>query len=355
MKPRQSLLSLILVLTVSLVAGRTALPLAASGAHYVFPLSSRFDRKWGCLRGYQQGKRLRGGGVNVEDDFLFSATRRLKSTARFYSVQRQLRPNERGSVWTGRIILLNVAAFALQALYPSFTRWGIKLSDKILNGQDLYRLLSPVILHGGIAHLLMNTFSLQQVGPEVERYFGPGRFLAVYAASGIAGNYMSAIMSPNPSLGASGAIFGIVGAYFTFLVQNEDLFGWQGEFLQQNLARTIGMNLIFGAVSPSIDNWGHAGGFLGGITMAVLFGPRLSFVALPEGGSVLVDEPRLRLPPYIESIPDKIGKRFTKMKRRMQINHYMGDLPEKPWRMKRPQQYRRQMAPNRSIRPRFVK
>ena len=275
------------------------------------------------------------------------------STARFYSVPRQssMRPNERGGTWSSRLLLINVVVFALQSFYPSVTKWGVKLSDKIRNGDDLYRLLSPMFLHGGIAHLMTNSYSLSSVGPDVERYFGSGRFLATYLLSGIAGNYLSAMRSPNPSLGASGAVFGIVGAYFTFLIRNEDLFGAQADYLQRGLAQTIVVNLIMGAVSPMIDQWGHVGGFLGGIAMAATFGPRLKMVGLPNGTSALIDQPLLRLPRYLESIPEQIESKWEQMTRRMQVNHFMSDLPAKPWRVRRPQQYRRQVAPNRSIRP----
>lgn len=162
---------------------------------------------------------------------------------------------------------------------------------------------------------------------------------------------MSAMRSPNPSLGASGAVFGIVGAYFTFLLRNEDLFGGQAEQMQQNLAGTIGINLIFGFMSPMIDNWGHIGGFIGGIGMAAMFGPRLSFVGLPDGSSAILDEPYLRLPRHFEAIPEQIGNAINGVTSKLQISHYMSDLPMKPWRSKRSQQHRRQTAPNRSIRP----
>lgn len=90
------------------------------------------------------------------------------------------------------------------------TELGIKLSDKILAGQELYRLITPVFLHGGLVHLFTNLYSLNNVGPDVEKLFGPGRFLATYLVSGITGNLFSALQSPNPSLGASGAVFGIM-------------------------------------------------------------------------------------------------------------------------------------------------
>jgi membrane associated rhomboid family serine protease len=303
------------------------------------------------IRSHKRSSRPWGAGHAHRDNADVVVKR--KSTARFYSAPRtsQMRPNERGGAWSSRLLLINVAVFALQSFYPSVTKWGVKLSDKIRNGDELYRLVSPMFLHGGIAHLMTNSYSLSSVGPDVERYFGSGRFLATYLISGIAGNYLSAMRSPNPSLGASGAVFGIVGAYFTFLIRNEDQFGGQGEHMQRNLAQTIMINLVMGAVSPMIDQWGHVGGFLGGIGMAAVFGPRLFMIGLPNGQSAMVDEPMYRLPRHIESIPEQISTRWEKMTRRMQVNHFMSDLPHKPWRVNRPQQYRRQAAPNRSIRP----
>lgn len=312
-------------------------------------------RQFATAAGRKRFSRLSGTIRDQDSQHLnvIDIRRRKASTARFYNAPKysQMRPNERGGTWASRLLLINVIVFALQSFYPSVTKWGVKLSDKIRRGDDLYRLVSPMFLHGGIAHLMTNSYSLSSVGPDVERYFGSGRFLATYIVSGIAGNYLSAMRSPNPSLGASGAVFGIVGAYFTFLVRNEDMFGMQGNYMQQGLAQTIVINLVMGAVSPMIDQWGHVGGFLGGIAMATAFGPRLYMVGLPNGESALVDKPLLRLPRPIESIPEQIGTRWEKMKRRMQVHHFMSDLPAKPWRVNRPQQYRRQIAPNRSIRP----
>jgi rhomboid protease GluP len=77
-----------------------------------------------------------------------------------------------------------------------------------------------MFLHGGVTHLLTNVYSLQAVGNDVEQYFGAGRYLFTYLLSGVVANYVSAVKTPNPSLGASGAVFGIVGAYYVFLNRN---------------------------------------------------------------------------------------------------------------------------------------
>eukprot|EP00957_Ditylum_brightwellii_P154096 11727709-Ditylum_brightwellii.AAC.1 len=78
---------------------------------------------------------------------------------------------------TQRLVWTNVAIYGLQVVFPSITRWGAKRSDLILSRRELYRLISPVFLHGGVVHLAMNSFSLNNIGPEVERCFGQGRFL----------------------------------------------------------------------------------------------------------------------------------------------------------------------------------
>jgi len=214
---------------------------------------------------------------------------------------------------TGKIFLLNIAAFALQTAYPSLTAWGAKRSDLLLNGQELHRLITPIFLHGGIGHLMTNSYSLKNMGMNVERAFGPTRFLAVYFASGIVGNIFSAVKSPNPAVGASGAIFGLVGAYYTFLSRNEQFFGYSAQMQQNALIETIGMNLLLGMTNPMIDNWGHIGGFVGGVGMSYLFGPKLYVVRVPARGDsldvrgvgmgkVVIDRPTIafRLPLVLE-------------------------------------------------------
>ena len=132
------------------------------------------------------------------------------------------RPKRPGShSFTSKLIMTNIAMYVLQMISPSITKAGIKQSHLILQGRELYRLITPVFLHGSLTHLAMNTYSLQNIGPEMEGLFGGGRFLATYMVGGAVGNYMSARNTPNPSLGASGAVFGLMGAYYTFLSRNE--------------------------------------------------------------------------------------------------------------------------------------
>jgi membrane associated rhomboid family serine protease len=158
------------------------------------------------------------------------------------------RPNDYS--WTSRLISANIFTFVLQAVKPQVTQWGVKLSDRILQGKDLYRLLSPVFLHGGIFHLFTNMYSLNNIGPMAEQVFGPGRFLATFLVSGAAGNLLSSYQSPNPALGASGAVFGIMAGLYVFLNRNDWILGAQGEAYSSAITQTLLINLFIGAVSP---------------------------------------------------------------------------------------------------------
>lgn len=162
--------------------------------------------------------------------------------------------------WTSRLIIFNVIMYGLQMVNPNVTRMFAKRSDMIMSGKQLYRLFTPMFLHGSVSHLMLNSFSLSNIGPEVERLFGSGRFLATYVVGGIAGNLASAMYTPNPSLGASGAVFSLMGAYYTFLSRNEHLFGRSGQAMMGRVGSTLGMNIVFGMMSPAIDNFAHIGG-----------------------------------------------------------------------------------------------
>jgi len=228
-----------------------------------------------------------------------------------------------------------------------------------LAGQDLYRLITPVFLHGGLYHLFTNMYSLNNVGPITEQVFGPGRFLASYLVAGASGNLLSAINSPNPALGASGAVFGVMASLFVFLNRNDWLMGSQGEEYSRAITQTLLINLVMGAVNPMVDNWGHIGGAIGGAAMSYYFGPRLYYAELPGGiGKVVVDKPIVRLPPSIESIPRKMNEEISRLTRRIQIWQYF-TIPDKPWRLKKNQQqkidYRRRqiMTPIKSIKPKL--
>lgn len=125
----------------------------------------------------------------------------------------------------------------------------------------------------------------------MESLSGGKRFLAIYAVSAIASSGLSYTLCTAPSVGASGAIFGLVGALAVFLARHKTLMIGGDQSLAQ-VARVIAINLGFGLLSSGIDNWGHVGGLFGGAAVAWLLGPAFSFEYAPKlGKKLLLDRP----------------------------------------------------------------
>lgn len=140
----------------------------------------------------------------------------------------------------------------------------IKANDLIREGQ-LWRLLTPALLHGSLTHIGFNMYALLAFGTSLEQYFGRGRFIALYLLGAFAGNVMSFLFSDAYSLGASTAIFGLIGAEAVFLYQNRKLLAGRFRSAIGNVLFIIAVNLFLVGSLPGIDNWGHIGGLLGGL------------------------------------------------------------------------------------------
>jgi rhomboid protease GluP len=150
---------------------------------------------------------------------------------------------------------------------------GVKSNADIQRG-ELWRLFTPMFLHGSIFHILFNMYALAIIGPGLESQYGHGRFLALYLLGGFSGNVVSFLFSPNLSLGSSTAIFGLLGAEGVLLYQNRRIFGGQAQRALNNVILIAVINLVIG-LSPGIDNWGHVGGLIGGTMFAWFAGPQL--------------------------------------------------------------------------------
>ena len=130
---------------------------------------------------------------------------------------------------------------------------------------EAWRLITSTFLHSGFAHLAMNMISLYFLGSFVEISFGRGRFLALYFMSGIAGGlaylYLGTVTAP--AVGASGAIFGLLGGVFGFALR-QGTFSLQNPLISQLLILTA-INLFLGAAIPNVSNIAHIGGLVGGL------------------------------------------------------------------------------------------
>ena len=182
---------------------------------------------------------------------------------------------------TYTLIGIIIFVFSLQALslsikgidLPAF--YGDKVNSLIAQGQ-VWRLFTPIFLHASLLHVGFNLYALYVLGPGLERFYGHKRFLALFILSGFAGNVMSFLFSTAPSLGASTAIFGLIGAEGVFLYQNREILGETARQGLRNVIVIALINLFIGfAPGSNIDNWGHIGGLLGGALFAWFAGPLL--------------------------------------------------------------------------------
>lgn len=169
----------------------------------------------------------------------------------------------------GALSVIFLAELALDALESPETLLALgALSREAVMHGELWRLVSATWLHGSVEHLVGNGIALYILGMVCEHAFGSRQFLVLYVVSGVAGSVLSILTSPGPSVGASGAIFGLQGAAIVLFRRHRD------RLLVRN--RRIGVVMLVWAVyaiaggifTPYIDNGAHLGGALGGALLA---------------------------------------------------------------------------------------
>ena len=170
------------------------------------------------------------------------------------------------------IIVLNLMVFLYGMLHSNDELINIFGNNyELVQKGQFYRLLTCMFVHGSIMHLLLNMYALYTIGPVVERYYGKSKYIFIYLVSGLLGSVFSSVfMSANSvSIGASGAIFGLLGSicYFTYYYRAT----LQG-ILRDSIVPVIVINLIIGFMLPSVDLVAHIGGLLGGILVSMGLG-----------------------------------------------------------------------------------
>jgi rhomboid protease GluP len=174
--------------------------------------------------------------------------------------------------------LLQMASVAIMGT-DILISYGARYNEAIQAGQ-LWRFITPALLHASIPHILFNMYALFSFGTGLERHFGHGRFLLLYVLGAYTGNVFSFLLSGGYSVGASTAIFGLLGAEAVFLFQNRELFAGQFGKAIQNVLFIAIVNLIIGT-QAGIDNWGHVGGLLGGLMFTWFAGPIWKIEGVP--------------------------------------------------------------------------
>jgi len=186
----------------------------------------------------------------------------------------------RGNPFTWIFVGANFAVFVLTCLAGGsennvLIAFGAKLNSLIASGQ-YWRLITPIFIHAGLIHLLVNSYALYALGPSVEKLYGSSKFVVLYLATGIASiaasYFFPWVNADEPSVGASGALFGLIGVLTVFGFKYRDEL--PGQFKKAFGARLIPiiiLNLMIGLIIPIVDNSAHLGGLIsGGILAAVI-------------------------------------------------------------------------------------
>lgn len=171
-------------------------------------------------------------------------------------------------VITNILVVLNIIMFALTMTIPKLANMFILDPNAVRNG-EVYRLLTSTFMHASILHLVFNMYALSIIGKQVETFLGKPKFLLVYLFSGLTGSLLSCAITNSYSLGASGAIFGLMGSllYFGYHYRL-----YLGSVLLGQIVPVIVINLVIGYINPSIDNAAHIGGLVGGLFISMALG-----------------------------------------------------------------------------------
>ena len=176
-------------------------------------------------------------------------------------------------VATKVLIIVNVIVFILSfilsssGLYDVFTNFA--LNKYYIKSGEIYRLLTCGFLHADIIHLLCNMYSLNIIGTQLENFIGKKKFLIVYFVSMITGSLLSCVMSNSWSVGASGAIFGLLGSLLYFGYHYRI---YLGSVMKSQIIPIIILNLGIGFIIPNIDVSAHVGGLVGGLLSTMIVG-----------------------------------------------------------------------------------
>ena len=172
------------------------------------------------------------------------------------------------------LLLAANAVWWLAAELIGSTRDPLSLLDfganygPLVAGGEYWRLLSSVFLHIGIMHLALNSIGLLIYGMLLERAFGSARFVLIYIAAGLAGSTASFVANPLAiSAGASGAIFGLLGALAACFLTGRGPLGRGSRHDAAGIGVLVAINLAFGLMVPGIDNWAHIGGLVMGFAL----------------------------------------------------------------------------------------
>ncbi|PJI07363.1 MULTISPECIES: rhomboid family intramembrane serine protease [Clostridium] len=178
------------------------------------------------------------------------------------------------------IIAVNVIVYAISAWLSNnpieinsavLNLLGAKNNALIDSGQ-YYRLITCMFLHGGLVHIGANMYSLYCMGYMLENVYGKAKYTAIYFLSGLTASIFSYLFSSGLSIGASGAIFGLLGAA---VVLGFKLRTRIGKSFLMNMVSVVILNIFISFTIPNIDIFAHLGGLIGGMIISLILGNKI--------------------------------------------------------------------------------
>jgi len=171
---------------------------------------------------------------------------------------------------TYSLIIINIIIFIISILFGKTTMIGLfGLHPELVKVGEYYRIFTCMFMHANITHLLFNMYALYIVGSQIESFFNKIKYIIIYLLSGIFGCLLSMIFTNSWSVGASGAIFGLLGSMLYFGYHHRM---YLGTVIKSQIIPVIIINLLIGFTSSNIDNAAHIGGLIGGILSSMIVG-----------------------------------------------------------------------------------
>ena len=224
--------------------------------------------------------------VKISDDINKESYEKSKQVEKLFSMKKPL--------VTYLIMAICVALFIAMYIFGAgstnirtLIKFGANAVVYTKHG-EYYRLLTSIFLHAGIVHILCNMYSLYVIGPQTESFYGKLKYLIIFLFSGISGSLLSVALSGNNavSVGASGAIFGLLGAILYFGYHYRV---YLGNVLKSQIIPIILLNLLIGFTFSGIDNFAHIGGLVGGVFASMAVGvPDKSKTSDKANGCILL-------------------------------------------------------------------
>ena len=150
----------------------------------------------------------------------------------------------------------------------------LRLGESLPLGYNLiqpWRFVMAVFLHASLLHIVFNMWVLMDVGPSIEELYGSARYLFIYVATGIGGYIVSSSIGGRPSVGASGALLGLIGVLLATTIGRR---GAGSQMLRSQLIRWLIYIAVWGLLFPGIDNYAHAGGLVTGFLLGKIMEDR---------------------------------------------------------------------------------